>query len=91
MSKLLRFGDTIAGYEVPVLNEREVRAAAGILFFFAIVTFMNAFLMGNFYPTQVFIVAFLGDFTIRLFINPQFAPSMILGRLAASPYTQVPS
>lgn len=82
MSQFLRFGDTIAGYEVPVLNEREVRAAAGILFFFAIVTFMNAFLMGNFYPTQVFIVAFLVDFTIRLFINPQFAPSMILGRLA---------
>ena len=82
MSKLFRFGDTIAGYEIPVLNEREVRAAAGILFFFAIITFMNAFLMGNFYPTQVFIVAFLVDFTIRLFINPQFAPSMILGRLA---------
>ena len=82
MSKLLRFGDTIAGYEVPVLNEREVRAAAGILFFFAIITFMNAFLMANFYPTRVFIVAFLVDFTIRLFINPQFAPSMILGRLA---------
>ncbi len=82
MSKLFRCGETITGYAVPVLNEREVRAAAGILFFFAIITFMNAFLMGNFYPTRVFIVAFLVDFTIRLFINPQFAPSMILGRFA---------
>ncbi|WP_287601623.1 DUF4395 domain-containing protein [Thiothrix sp.] len=83
MNNLLRFGDTLLpGYAVPVLNEREVRAAAGILFFFAIVTFMNAFLMGNFYPTRVFIVAFVVDFMIRLFVNPQFAPSMILGHFA---------
>ena len=32
MSKLFGFGETVAGYDVPVLNEREVRAAAGILF-----------------------------------------------------------
>lgn len=82
MNKLFHFGETVSGYIVPVLNEREVRAAAGILFFFAIVTFMNAFLLGNFYPTRVFIVAFVVDFIIRLFINPQFAPSMILGRFA---------
>lgn len=82
MHKLFRFGDTLPDYAVPVFNEREVRAAAGILFFFALVTFMNAFLMGNFYPTRVFIVAFVIDFMIRLFVNPQFAPSMILGRFA---------
>jgi len=35
MSKTIRFGETIPGYDVPVLNEREVRAAAGILFFLA--------------------------------------------------------
>jgi hypothetical protein len=82
INTVFRFGDTVPGYAVPVFNEREVRAAAGILFFFALVTFMNAFLMGNFYPTRVFIVAFVVDFSIRLFINPQFAPSMIVGRFA---------
>jgi hypothetical protein len=82
MSKIIRFGETIPGYDVPVLNEREVRAAAGILFFFALVSFMNSWLMGNFRLTQIFVVAFLIDFTIRIFINPKFSPSMILGRLA---------
>lgn len=76
------FGERIEGYDVPVLNEREVRAAAGILFFFALVSFMNSWLMGNFRLTQIFVVAFLIDFTIRIFINPRFAPSMILGRFA---------
>jgi hypothetical protein len=82
MSKLFAFGERIDGYEVPVLNEREVRAAAGILFFFALVAFMNSWLMGNFRFTRIFVIAFLVDFTIRIFINPKFSPSMILGRFA---------
>lgn len=82
MSQTIAFGETIPGYDVPVLNEREVRAAAGILFFFALVSFMNSWLMGNFRLTQIFIVAFLIDFSIRIFINPKFSPSMILGRFA---------
>jgi hypothetical protein len=82
MSKLVGFGETVEGYDVPVLNEREVRAAAGILFFFALVSFLNSWLMGNFRLTQIFVIAFLIDFTIRIFINPRYSPSMILGRLA---------
>jgi len=80
MSKLFTFGERIEGYAVPVLNERAVRAAAGIVFFFAIVSFMNAWLTGNFQPTRVFVVAFLIDFTIRIFINPRYAPSLVLGQ-----------
>ena len=81
MSKtFFQFGERIPGYNVPVLNERAVRAAAGILFFFAMVTFMNAMLLGNFQPTRVFVVAFLIDFTLRIFVNPKFSPSLILGQ-----------
>lgn len=82
MSSLFQFGETISGYDTPVLNEREVRAAAGILFFSALVAFMHAWLKGNFHYTQVFVIAFLIDFSIRIFVNPRYAPSMILGRLA---------
>jgi len=77
---LFQFGEQLPGYPVPVLNERAVRAAAGIVFFFAIVSFMNAWLIGNFQPTRVFVVAFLIDFTLRIFVNPKFAPSLILGQ-----------
>ncbi len=78
-SKIFAFGQLRPEYAVPVLNERAVRAAAGILFFLAIISFMNAWLMGNFQPTRVFVVGFLIEFTIRIFINPRFAPVMILG------------
>lgn len=82
MNKLIGFGESVAGYDVAVLDEREVRAAAGILFLFALVSFMNSWLLGNFRLTQIFVEAFLIDFGIRIFVNPAFAPSMILGRYA---------
>ncbi len=80
MSSTFTFGEQLDGYDVRVLNERAVRASAGILFAFAIVSFMNAWLVGNFRPTRVFVVAFLVDFTIRIFINPRYAPSLIIGQ-----------
>ncbi len=80
MSLVFAFGERRPEFPIPVLNERAVRAAAGIVFFFAMVSFMNAWLIGNFQPTRVFVVAFLIDFTIRIFVNPKFAPSLILGQ-----------
>jgi len=80
MSRFFAFGEQRDEFPIPVLNEHAVRAAAGIVFFFAIVAFMNAWLVGNFRPTRVFVVAFLIDFTLRIFINPKFAPSLILGQ-----------
>jgi hypothetical protein len=80
MRNIFEFGEQLDGYGVRVLNERAVRASAGLLFFFAMIAFMNAWLMGNFQPTRVFVVAFLIDFTIRIFINPRYAPSLIVGQ-----------
>jgi Domain of unknown function (DUF4395) len=80
MSKIFEFGLEIEGYNVRVLNERSVRAAAGILFALGMVSFMNAWLIGNFQPTRIFVLAFLADFTIRIFVNPCYAPSLILGQ-----------
>jgi hypothetical protein len=77
---LFQFGQKLPEYEVPVLNERAVRASAGILFLFAIVSFMNAWLMGNFQPTRVFVVTFLVDFTIRIFVNPLYSPTLVIGQ-----------
>lgn len=84
MAKYWSFGEHVDGYGIPVFNEREVRASAGILFFFAIVSFINAWLIGYFEPTKLFVIAFLIEFSIRIFFNPKFAPSMILGRWIVS-------
>lgn len=82
MSKVFQFGERLPEYAVPVLNEREVRAGAGILFFVATVAFMNAWLTGEFSPTRIIVIGFFIDFFIRVLVNPKFAPSLVLGRFA---------
>jgi len=81
MKKHIYFGEKVEGYSVPVLNEREARAGAGILFALGMISFLNAFLLHAFAFTQIFITLFMVDFTIRVLINPKYSPSLILGRL----------
>jgi len=81
MKKVIQFGENVEGYNIPVLNEREIRAAAGILFlviFFALmlIAFNNDFLLAKYAIT-----IFLTDFIIRVFVSPRFSPSLIIGRL----------
>ena len=78
--RIIAFGEQIVGYPVAVLNERAVRASAGILLVGALISFMNAWLKGNFQPTRVFVLAFLLDLTIRLFVNPRYSPTFMLGQ-----------
>lgn len=84
MSKVIKFGEDVAGYEIPVLNEREVRATAGILFMFAFLAILLAILKGNFVLLKYFIISFLVDFIIRVFVNPKFSPTLVIGRLIVS-------
>ncbi|SEW32195.1 DUF4395 domain-containing protein [Chitinophaga arvensicola] len=79
--KLIQFGEIVAGYDVPVLNEREIRAAAGILFLATYTSLMFILFNGNFVLIKYVISIFLLDLLIRVFINPRFSPVMILGRL----------
>lgn len=78
MNNPFQFGETVAGYPVRVVNERTVRAAAGLLFFPAVVSFMNALLTANYQPTRLFVIVFLTDMALRM-ANPRWAPSMIVG------------
>jgi len=81
MSKIFKFGEDVKGYDIPVLNEREIRAAAGIFFVFAFLSVLLAITTHSFLALKYFILAFLLDFIIRVFINPRFSPTLIIGRL----------
>ena len=81
MNKVIKFGETVEGYNIPVLNEREIRAAAGILFLVLFFSIMQVVFKGNFLLLKYFITIFLTDLIIRVFINPKFSPLLIIGRL----------
>lgn len=81
MKKATRFGEQVDGFDIPVLNEREIRAAAGILFLSTFLSLMFILFKGNFVPIKYVITIFLTDFLIRVFISPKYSPTLIIGRL----------
>ena len=81
MSGIVKFGEDVDGYRIPVLNEREIRAAAGILFLMMFIAIVAAVTKGSFLLLKYAIAIFLPDMFIRVFISPRYSPSLILGRL----------
>jgi hypothetical protein len=81
MNKIVGFGENVDGYEIPVLNEREIRAAAGMLFFATFLSLLFILFRQYFLPIRFVITFFLLDFLIRVLVNPRFSPTLILGRL----------
>ena len=81
MNKVKSFGENVEGYTIPVLNEREIRASAGLLFLVLFASIMKVYFQGDFLLLKYFVTVFLTDMIIRVFVNPKFSPSLILGRL----------
>lgn len=81
MGNIIKFGEQVEGYSIPVLNEREIRAAAGILFLATFLSLMMIMFKGNFLLIKFVIIFFFIDFIIRVFISPRYSPTLILGRL----------
>ena len=81
MSTIIKFGEDVKGYNIRVLNEREIRAAAGILFLMMFISIQVAAIKGDFLLLKYAVVIFLTDMLIRVFINPKFSPTLIIGRL----------
>ena len=81
MSSIVKFGEDVDGYDIPVLNEREIRAAAGLLFLMMFIAIAAAISTESFLLLKYAIAIFLPDMLIRVFINPRFSPTLILGRL----------
>lgn len=75
------FGEIVDGYDIPVFNEREVRASAGILFLVGFSSYVTALTTGLVQPLRGFAVLFLFDMLIRLFVSPKLSPTLALGRL----------
>ncbi len=88
MNKVIKFGEDVEGYSIPILNEREIRASAGILFVVMFTSLMMILFEGDFLMIKYVIIIFLADLLIRVFVNPRLSPTLIIGRLVVS--SQVP-
>jgi hypothetical protein len=81
MAKIIQFGENVPGFDIPVLNEREIRAASGLLFLIMFVAIMTAILKHDFT-----LLKYAGDDKWSYeedVYNPKHFEEMIKGWLAA--------
>jgi len=87
---ILSFGEYIEGHSYKVLDERQIRASAGIMFLLGLVAFVNAFILEK-YTVVPYISGFLlVNFLVGIFINPKFAPTMFVAKLFIYKQTALP-
>jgi hypothetical protein len=79
LKEFLKYGEEVPGYDVRVLNEREARAGAGILFVGAFLGLVNCVMLNTAIFAEYFVTFFALDFTIRI-IKPKYSPSLLMGR-----------
>ena len=80
MKKFLsEYGEHVPGYDVTVINEREARAAAGILFMLGMIVIFVGIGYNHIIVARVYLAFLFIDFTARM-ISPKYSPSLLLGK-----------
>ena len=77
---IVNFGENVAGIGYKVLNEREVRASAGVMFLLGLYAMVGGILFKNYAPIPYISGFMMLSFLISVFINPKYAPSNIIAR-----------
>jgi hypothetical protein len=77
---LTEYGEWVPGYDVTVINEREARAAAGILFMLGMIVIFVGIGYNHIIVARVYLAFLFLDFTLRM-ISPKYSPSLLLGKL----------
>ncbi len=76
---LTEYGEHVPGYDVTVINEREARAAAGILFMLGMIVIFVGIGYNHIIVARVYLAFLFIDFTARM-ISPKYSPSLLLGK-----------
>jgi hypothetical protein len=84
MNNIFQFGEDIEQYNFKVINERDARASAGIMFLLGTISLFSFIMTKNLFWANLFTITFIIEFFFRVFINPKYAPYMILGSIIVS-------
>lgn len=78
-------GQWVEGIDRPVINERAVRASAGILFLGGFAAWLWGIITGDLQPMRVFGMVFAVEMMLRLFVGTSCTPTLLLGTLITRP------
>jgi len=82
-SFLWEYGEKVPGYDVRVINEREARAAAGILAMLGTIVIFVGIGFNHIIVARVYLAFLWFDFLARV-ISPNYSPSLLLGKFLVS-------
>ncbi|MBD3270199.1 DUF4395 family protein [Candidatus Peregrinibacteria bacterium] len=77
---MYKYGENISGYDFNVVNEKEVRAAAGIMFAIGIVTFMTVLLTRDYGLLYYVVPLFWLDFFLKSVFDPKYSIFGFIGK-----------
>jgi len=77
---LSKYGEEVPGYDQGVVNDREVRAAAGIMFMLGMIVIFVGIGYNHVIAARVYLTLVFFDLTVRL-IAPRYSPFLLLGRV----------
>lgn len=87
--EIISFGTYRDPHKFKVLDERKMRASAGIMFLVGLFGFINGFILDR-YSVLPYVSGFLLiNFLIGIFINPKFSPTIFLGSLLVKGQTPI--
>ena len=87
---LISFGEYVEGKSYKVVDERRMRASAGIMFLLGIIAFINGFILNNYIVIPYISGFLLLNFIIGVFINPKLSPTLLIARFAVRKQSPLP-
>jgi len=88
MKFLFNFGEDVESFSYKVINEREARASAGIMFLLGLLSLFSVYIFRTLLWAELFSITFIFEFFIRITVSPKYAPYMLLAELIV--YNQEP-
>jgi len=86
----MAFGELKEGRDYRTVDERQMRASAGIMFLLGLIAFINGFLLQRYHVIPYISGFLLVNFLIGLFISPKFSPTIILAKFITANQSELP-
>ena len=83
---LFEWGERVEGFEAAVINERDARASAGIMFLLGLLSLFSVSQLRTLFWAEFFSLTFIIEFIVRA-LNPKYAPYMLMGGMLVSNQT----
>ncbi len=78
---IIQFGDYVEGINYKVVDERKMRASAGIMFILGLIAIINAVFKQQFIIIPYVAGFMMVSFGVGIFINPKYSPAGIIAGL----------